>query len=275
MVDFSGVDASPDRSRLENELRRYSAQCCTTVPEIVLYPGPGLLVDCKEPNLQEWILQLNKTPHTRGYTMNTEQGRPRLQPEDIYALAHKDVSEREALDRLNKRDETTMTYTHRPSDNKSAVNAVNANATADPNTAKPTDTSVNAAGTSNPRRRKRPTPGLNRQTPFGFRVPNIGNNVNKQIWNTILIVVSPVEPLGRVSPVHHAMTSIEPFRVSLQVVKLRVVVAINWAARAMKEEKDRSMGADAVRSAQGSPHRKKKASGNPLTLRWLSLLRES
>ena len=39
------------------------------VPEIVSYSGPGVIVDCKDPSLQEWILQLNHTPHTRGYTM--------------------------------------------------------------------------------------------------------------------------------------------------------------------------------------------------------------
>ena len=69
-------------------------------------------VDCKDPNLQEWILKLNNTPHTRGYTMKVEQRRPRLKPEDIYALAHKNVSKREPLERLNKGDKTTVTYTH-------------------------------------------------------------------------------------------------------------------------------------------------------------------
>ena len=66
-------------------------------------------------------VQLNNTPHTRGYTMKVEQRRPRLQPEDIYALAHKDVSEREALDLFNRGDKTTVTYTHRPSPNKTAL----------------------------------------------------------------------------------------------------------------------------------------------------------
>ena len=72
----------------------------------------------------------------------------RLKPAEIYALAHKSVSEREALERLNKGDKTTVTYTHRPSHNKTAVNAVNADATADPDTSEPADTSVNAVGHS-------------------------------------------------------------------------------------------------------------------------------
>ena len=159
VVDFSGLDPSPGRAQCEKELRKYSAQRCNTVPEIVSYSGPGLIVDCKEPNLQEWILQLNSTPHTPGYTMKVEQRRPRLQPEDIYALAHKDVSEREALDRLNKGDKMEVTYTHRPSHNRTAVHAVNANATADPNTAEPTDTSVSAVGHPKPPAKKTADPG--------------------------------------------------------------------------------------------------------------------
>ena len=42
--------------RSKIELRRYSAQRCTTVPEIVSYSRPGVIVDCKDPYLQEWIL---------------------------------------------------------------------------------------------------------------------------------------------------------------------------------------------------------------------------
>ena len=52
VVDFSGLDPSPGRARFENELRRYSAQRCTTVPQIVSYSVPGLIVDCKDPYLQ-------------------------------------------------------------------------------------------------------------------------------------------------------------------------------------------------------------------------------
>ena len=118
VVHFSGLDPSPGRTPFQKELRRYSAQRYTTVPEIVSYFGPGVIVDCKDPYLQEWILQLNNTPHTRGYTMKVQQRRPPLKPEEIYALAHKSVSEREALERLNKRDKTTVTYTHRPSHNR-------------------------------------------------------------------------------------------------------------------------------------------------------------
>ena len=47
-------------------------------------------------------MQLNSTAHTGGYTMKVEQLRPRLKPEDIYALAHEDASEREPLDCLKK-----------------------------------------------------------------------------------------------------------------------------------------------------------------------------
>ena len=115
VVDFSGLDPSLVRAPFEEELRKYSAQCCITVPEIVSFSRPGVIVDCKAPYLQEWILQLNNTPNTNGYTIKVEQWRPRLKPEDIYALAHKDVSEREALDRLNRGDKTKATYTHRPS----------------------------------------------------------------------------------------------------------------------------------------------------------------
>ena len=117
VVDFSGLDPWSGRTAFKTELRRYRAQRCTTVSEIVSYSGPGVIVHCKDPYLQEWILKLNNTPHTRGYTMKVKQRRPRLRPEEIYALAHKSVSEREALERLNKGDKTTVTYTHRPSHN--------------------------------------------------------------------------------------------------------------------------------------------------------------
>ena len=159
VVDFSGLDPSPGRAPFEKELRKYTAQACTTVPEIVSYSGPGVIVDCKDPALQEWILKLNNTPHTRGYTMKVEQRRPRLKPAEIYALAHKSVSEREALERLNKGHKTTVTYTHRPSHNKTAVHAVNAEATADPDTSEPADTSVNAVGHSKPPAKKPVDPG--------------------------------------------------------------------------------------------------------------------
>ena len=146
VADFSGLDPSPCRAPFEKELRKYSAERCTTVPEMVSYSPPGVIVDCKDPSLQEWILQLNNTPHTRGYTMKVEQRRPRLKLEEIYALAHKSVSERKAPKRLNKGDKTTVMCTHRLSHKKTAVNAVNADATADPNTSKPADTFVNAVG---------------------------------------------------------------------------------------------------------------------------------
>ena len=200
---FYALDPSPGHAPFEKELKKYSAQRCTTVPEIVSYSGPRVIADCKDPYLQEWILQLNNTPHTKGYTMKVQQRRPRLKPEDIYALAHKDVSERGALDRLNRGDKTAVTYTHHPSPQKTAVNAVNADDTADLNTAQPTDTSVNAVGHPEARRRKPATPGLNRHLrihPFGFHVPNIQNKVNKRIWTNVLIGVSPITHFGGCKP---------------------------------------------------------------------------
>ena len=264
------------RTPFENELRRYSAQCCTTVPDIVSYSGPGLILQCKDPYLQEWILQLHNTPHTHGYTMKVEQPRPRVKPEDIYALAHKNISEREALEHLNKGDKTTVTYTHRRSHNKTRVTAVNANATADPSTAEPADTSVDAMGHPKPPTKKTIDPGP------GFGGPNIEKHVNKRMWTTILIGVSPTTPFGHVSLRFHAMTLIGALRVSPKVVSLRVVGAIRMAmvvrvaaARAIREEKERRTGADVGRSAQGGPLGKKKPSGTRMTLRWLSLHRES
>ena len=53
VVDFSGLDPSPGRAPFEKELRKYSAQACTTVPEMVSYSGPGVIGDCKDPALQE------------------------------------------------------------------------------------------------------------------------------------------------------------------------------------------------------------------------------
>ena len=88
VVDYSGLDPSPSRAPFEKELRKNRAQRCTTVREIISYSGPGVIVDCKDPALQEWILKLNNTPHTRGYTMRVEQRRPGLKIEEIYALAH-------------------------------------------------------------------------------------------------------------------------------------------------------------------------------------------
>ena len=114
-------------------------------------------------------MKLNNTPHTRGYTMKVEQRRPRLKPAEIYALAHKSVSEREALERLNKGDKTTVTYTHRPSHKKTAVNAVDAEATTDPNISEPADTSVNAVGHPKPPAKKPVDPGA--KPPPTFWVP--------------------------------------------------------------------------------------------------------
>ena len=53
VMEFSCLDPLPSRAQFENELRRYSAQRCTTVREIVSYSGPGVIVVCKDPYLQE------------------------------------------------------------------------------------------------------------------------------------------------------------------------------------------------------------------------------
>ena len=47
-----------------------------------------------------------------------------------------------------------MTYTHTPSPQKIAVNAGNAEPTADPNTVEPTDTSAKAVGQPKPSAKK-------------------------------------------------------------------------------------------------------------------------
>ena len=52
-----------------------------------------------------------------------------------------------------------MTYSHHSSPHETAVNAVNADATADLNTPQPTDTSVNAVGYPKPPARKTANPG--------------------------------------------------------------------------------------------------------------------
>ena len=44
VADFSGLDPSPSRAAFEKELRTYSAQRCTRVPEIVRFSEPGLIV---------------------------------------------------------------------------------------------------------------------------------------------------------------------------------------------------------------------------------------
>ena len=50
-------------------------------------------------------------------------------------------------------------YTHRPSHNRTVVNAVNADATADPNTSEPADTSVNAVRHPKPPAKRTADPG--------------------------------------------------------------------------------------------------------------------
>ena len=59
------------------------------------------------------------------------------------------------------------------------------------------------------------------------------------------------------------------------VVKRVAVVLRVAAARAIKEEKKRRTGADVGTSAQRRPLRKKKPSGTPVTLLWLSFHAES
>ena len=93
-------------------------------PKLCLMRGRRVIVDCKDPYLLEWMLKPNNTPHANGHTINVEQRRRRLKPEDIYALAYKEIRKREALERLNRGDKTTVTYTHHPSPHKTAVNAL-------------------------------------------------------------------------------------------------------------------------------------------------------
>ena len=83
-------------------------------------------------------------------------------------MPNKRVSEREAPERLDKGDKTTVMYTHRPSHNKTAMNAVNADATADPNTSEPADTSVNAGGHPKPPAKKTVDPGPKPPPTFWF-----------------------------------------------------------------------------------------------------------
>ena len=62
-----------------------------------------------------------------------------------------------------------MTYTHRPSHNKTTVNAVNPDATVDPNTSEPAYTSVNAVGHPKTPAKKTVDPGP--KPPPTFWVP--------------------------------------------------------------------------------------------------------
>ena len=202
--------------------------------------------------------------------MKVGQRRPRLKDDDIYALVNKDVSERGALVRLNRGDKTTVTYTHRPSLQKTAVNAVHADATADPNTAEPTDTSVNAVGYPRPPANTTANPGCKpppsnqpvwvqcskhwkqrQQTDMDYRI-DLG------VTNT---------PFGCVNLIPLAVAPIWHFGGSLTVVNLRVVVAIRVvvtvrvvvgirvvvATRAIQGERERCTGADVGRSVQRSP----------------------
>ena len=106
---------------------------------------------------------------TQPYTSHTRLHYESLKPAKIYALAHKSVSEREAVERLNKGDKTTVMYTHHPSHNGTALNAIDADATADPNTSEPADTSVNAVGHPKPLAKKTVDPGP--KPPPTFWVP--------------------------------------------------------------------------------------------------------
>ena len=222
--------------------------------------------------------------------MKVEQRKARLKAEDIYGLAHKEISRR------GKLSSASIKETRRRCPTVIAIPIIKPRLMRLMRMLRRTLTPPNPLTppsklwvTLNLRRRKPSTPGLNRHLHFGFRVPNIGNNVNKRIWTTILIGVSPIATFGRVSLVLHAMTPIGLFRASLKVVSLgvvvvatrvavavRLVVAIRVvAARAIKEGKERRTGADVDRSAQSSPLRRKKPSDTPLTLRWLSFRRES
>ena len=287
VVEFSGLDPSLGCAPFQNELRRYSAQRCTTVPEIASSSGMGVIVDCKEPNLQEWILELNNTPHTRGYTMKVEQRRPRLQPEEIYALADNDVSEREALDRLNLGDKTTATYTPRPSQNETAMNEVNA--TADPNTAKPTETSVKAVGHPKPLAKKTAQPGSKLQPSLWVpcskhwkqrKQMNMDYDIEGGVTNSTLWTYKPSSPCN---DIHWTAWG------KSKGGKPEGDGGDKGGARGKggcgdkggvggkgdKGEKKRRTGTDVGGGSQRSPLRRKKTSGTPLTLRWVSFLRES
>ena len=160
---------------------------------------------------------------------------------------------------------------------------------ADPNTAEPTDTSVNAVGPPKPPAKKAAAPG-SKPPPFLW-VPCSKHLKQSKQTDMDYHIDSDVtnSTLGSIRPVLHAMTPIGRFWVSLRVACLLVVVVIRVAvavravvvigvvvaARAKKGEKERCTGADASRSAHRSPIREKKTSGTPLTLRWLSFLGES
>ena len=238
-----------------------------------------MIVDGKDPYLQEWILQLNNTPHTRGYTMKLEQRSPRLQPEDIYALAQKDVSEREGLNRLNRGDKTTVTYTHRPSPKNTVVNAVN---TVNPNTAKPTDTSVNAVGHPKPPAKKTADPGSKQPSSLWVlcsrrskqrKQMDMDYHIDWSVTNSTLVTCKPRSPCNDTHWTLGVSLRLVNLRVTIRLaVTARVVVVMTVlvAKRAIKGEKERPTGADVGRNAQRSPLRRKKTSGTLLTLRWLS-----
>ena len=73
-------------------------------------------------------------------------------------------------------------YTHRPSHNRTAVNAVNANATSDPNTSEPADTSVNAVG--HPKPAAKETVSTRRTTSSSLRALGPVPERNKKIGKT-------------------------------------------------------------------------------------------
>ena len=93
-----------------------------------------------------------------GYTMKGEKCRPRLKADDIYALAYKEVPKGEALECLNRCEKMTVTYTNCPSPHKTAVDAVNADATTSSKASESTDGSVNAVGHPSPLAKKTTEP---------------------------------------------------------------------------------------------------------------------
>ena len=170
----------------------------------------------------------------------------------------------------------TPTYTHRPSHKKTAVNAVNANATADPNIAEPIDTYSNAVNHPEPPAKETSDPGSKpppslwvpcskhwkqrKQTDMGY---HIGWGVTNCVLLTCKLSSKGGQPKGRGGHMGGGGRK--------GGGGVRVVVA----ARVIKEERERRTGADGGRGAQRSPLRKKKTPGTPLTLRWLLFLRES
>ena len=142
------------------------------------------------------------------------------------------------------------------------MNAVNADATADRNTAAPTDTSVNAVGDPKPPAKKTADPG---SEPPPSKQP--GWDSCSKHWKHRKQTDMDYRIDWGVNPIPHAMPPTGRFGVGLRVVNLRVVVAIRVvvavkavvairvvvAVRAKKGKEERRTGGDVRRSAQRRP----------------------